>query len=179
MENKKLFSFLKSLDERVQGIIIEPKNLIFEENVKMNCYYCGKYNNNWRCPPNLPEINYKKMMEEFDFGMFVVMRFDIADLNNYENIRNESGIILHKLMLSIEKWMWENNNSNSLSFIGGSCRLCKNGCGKEKCNNPYMSRSPIEATGINVVKSIKEYGVDIVFPPKEYLMRIGLILWQE
>ena len=175
---EKIIDVLCSLDERAQGIIINPSELIFEENVKMNCYYCGKYNVSWRCPPKLPDVNFEKMMSEFEYGMFIVMKFDI-DNNNYNSVRNESSITLHKLILSLEKWFWEHNNSNCLSFIGGSCKLCKNGCGKEKCNNPYMSRSPIEATGINVIKSIKKCGINITFPPDKYIMRIGLILWQE
>jgi len=153
--NKEILNVLKSINEKAQGIIINPEKLVFEENVKMNCFYCGKYNVSWRCPPKLPNIDFKKMVSEFDYGMFVIIAFDFDD-NNYSLIRNESSVTLHKILLSLEKWFWEHNNSNCLSFIGGSCKLCKNGCGKEKCNNPYMSRSPIEATGINVVKSIKK-----------------------
>jgi len=48
--------------------------------------------------------------------------------------------------LKMEKLLWEKNNSTAISFIGGSCKLCKNGCGSDKCNNPYMARSPLEAT---------------------------------
>lgn len=65
----------------------------------------------------------------------------------------------------------------AVSFIGGSCKLCKNGCGKDKCNNPYLSRTPVEAIGINVVKSAKENGISITFPPENDIIRIGLLLW--
>ena len=97
----------------------------------------------------------------------------------YSEIRNESSIILHKLLLELEKLMWKNNNSNAISFIGGSCKLCRGGCGKEKCNNPYLSRSPLEAIGVNIIKSARKYGVDIKFPTDRHLIRIGLLLWQE
>jgi predicted metal-binding protein len=55
--------------------------------------------------------------------------------------------------------------------------LCKNGCGADKCNNPYLSRAPVEATGLNVLKTAAKYGIDIIFPPKETMFRIGMILW--
>lgn len=42
-----------------------------------------------------------------------------------------------------------------------------------------MSRSPIEAVGINIVKSMKQYGISVDFPTDQMLKRIGLILWQE
>lgn len=174
-----LIKYMKSINSNAEGVLIEPKKLVFEENVKMNCYYCGKYNNNWRCPPNLPDIDYKKMMSEFEHGLFVALTYEITNKEEYAVIRNESSITLHKLLLSLEKWMWNHNNSNAISFGAGSCKLCKGGCGKEKCNNPYMSRSPLEATGVNVIKSARQYGINIQFPTDEKLMRVGLLLWQE
>lgn len=174
-----LFAFLKESNSSAEGVFIDPKELIFEEGVKMNCFYCGKYNNNWRCPPNLPDIDFRKMMSEYQHGLFVVLNYDITEETDYANIRNKSSVALHKLLLSLEKWMWNHNHSTALSFIGGSCKLCKGGCGKERCNNPYMSRSPLEATGVNIVKSAHKYGIDVTFPTNSKLMRLGLLLWQE
>ena len=176
-KNQELISYINHLEKRVECILIDPKSLVFEENVKMNCFYCGKYNNNWRCPPNLPEIDYPKMMGEFENGLFVLLKYNVNQ-ENYDAVRSESSVIVHKILLASEKWLWDNNSSNALSFIGGSCKLCKNGCGKDRCNNTYMSRSPLEATGVNIVKSAKRYGIDICFPTNEKLMRIGLLLWQ-
>ena len=44
----------------IQGQVINPKKIVFEERVKMNCFYCGRYGNNWRCPPHIPDVDYKK-----------------------------------------------------------------------------------------------------------------------
>ncbi len=178
-EKESLLNFLYENCEYAKGVFIEPKELIFEENVKMNCFYCGKYGNNWRCPPNLPDINYQKMIGEYDYGMFVILKYEIKNSSEYQIIRNNSSVTLHKLLLSLEKWMWNHNNSNAISFGAGSCKLCKSGCGKLKCNNPYMSRSPLEAIGVNVIKSAKRYGIDIKFPTNKQLMRVGLLLWQK
>jgi predicted metal-binding protein len=178
-ERELMIHFMKEKCNDADGVFINPKELVFEENVKMNCYYCGKYNNNWRCPPNLPNIDYPKMMEEYTDGLFVVLKYNIASTQDYDYVRNESSVVLHRLLLTLEKWMWNHNNSNAISFGGGSCKLCKGGCGKEKCNIPYMSRSPLEATGVNVVKSARKYGINIEFPTDKQLMRIGLLLWQE
>ena len=173
-----LLNYLKGIAPQARGILISPKELVFEENVRMNCFYCGKYGNNWRCPPNLPSIDYQKMVNEFTHGMFVVYSYNVNE-DDFSTIRNESSTTLHRTLLKLEQWMWNHSISNSISFIGGSCKLCKGGCGKEKCNNPYMSRSPVEATGINVIKSVKKYGIEIVFPTTKKLIRCGLILWQE
>lgn len=176
-EREELTGFVKQNNEKAEVIFMKPCSLVFEENVKMNCFYCGKYGNNWRCPPNLPDIDYKKMFNEFDEGIFVSLTYDVNS-SVYDQIRNDSSITLHKLLLSIEKWLWDHNRSTAISFGAGSCKLCRGGCGKDKCNNPYMSRSPLEATGVNVIKSAKKYGIDIVFPTVDKLMRVGLVVWQ-
>ncbi|MCI8455432.1 MAG: DUF2284 domain-containing protein [Lachnospiraceae bacterium] len=158
-------------------MFIRPSDLIFEENVRMNCFYCGKYGTNWRCPPHLPVLDYKKMMSEYPEGLFLWIKLKFNE-SNYQEIRAESSTMLHKALLDLEKQLWNLDSSTALSFIGGSCKLCKNGCGKEKCNNPYFSRSPLEATGCNIVKSAAKYGLDIHFPPSEGILRLGLLLWQ-
>lgn len=160
----------------LDGMIINASDLIFEERVRMNCFYCGRYNSNWRCPPRIPDLDYKKMMHEFDYCALVYTKLPFG-CDNYNDVRNESSILLHKAILAMEKFLWNNGNSTCISFIGGGCKLCKNGCGKEKCNNPYMSRTPIEATGVNLVKSVEKYGIQIVFPPKDFMYRYGLILF--
>lgn len=179
IEREQLLSFIQNKNNNAEGVFIDPKDLVFEENVKMNCFYCGRYNNNWRCPPNLPNIDFQKMVSEYDAGLFVALNYHIDHDEDYDVIRAESSLVLHKLLLTLEKWMWDHNSANAISFIAGSCKLCKGGCGKERCNNPYMSRSPLEATGVNIVKSAKQYGIDIKFPTKKELKRIGLLLWQE
>lgn len=62
-------------------------------------------------------------------------------------------------------------------LLGGACKLCKNGCMPERCANPYASRSPLEALGVNVMKSAASAGIEVKFPTTEYMMRIGLLLW--
>ena len=73
IDDNELIFFLKQNQKNAEGILIDPKDLVFEENVKMNCFYCGKYNNNWSCPPNLPDIDYQLMIGEFDHGVFVIL----------------------------------------------------------------------------------------------------------
>lgn len=180
MLNKEEFlKFCRELAPNAGFVFMDPKETVFEENIKMNCFYCGKYGNNWKCPPHLPaNIDYPKMFAEFDEGLFVVCSFDVTDAQQFEIIRTESSVTVHKILLKLEKWMYDHDIANAVSFGAGSCKLCKGGCGKERCNNPYMSRSPMEATGMNVVKTAEKFGIDIHFPTDKKLMRVGLLLWQ-
>lgn len=155
---------------------ISPKELVFEERTKLNCLYCKNYNFNWRCPPRIPQLDYKKVVEEYQYGIFAQIELPFAE-DNYSEIRTQSTNDLHKALLKLEKYLWENNLPLAASFIGGSCKLCKSGCGKERCNNPYAARMPMEAIGINVIKSAAKYGIQINFPPKGKLTRLGMLLW--
>lgn len=160
----------------IEGIMIKPNSLVFEERVIMNCFYCGKYGHNWMCPPNLPKINFQRMFSEYECGAFILMRSNFTK-GDYEEIRSKSSITLHKALLHMEAYLWKHNNSTAISFGAGSCKLCRDGCGKAECNNPYMARSPLEATGVNVIKSAQKYNICIDFPPKNMLLRLGLLLW--
>lgn len=160
----------------LKGILISTEELVFEERVIMNCFYCGRYGQNWKCPPNLPKLDYKKMFGEFTYGALVYLKMPV-DKKNYNDVRNNSSVVLHKGLLRMENFFWNHNNSTSLSFIAGACKLCKGGCGKERCNNPYESRSPLEATGVNVVETAKKYDLEITFPADEFMLRCGLIVW--
>ena len=172
-------AYLKEIAPEAFSAPMVPSEAIFEECVKMNCFYCGRYGNNWRCPPNLPDIDYPKMFREYENGLFVYYKFEVKDSIQFESIRTESSVTLHKTLLQLERWLYNNNQSTAISFGAGSCKLCKGGCGKEKCNNPYMSRSPLEATGVNIIKTAKKFGINICFPTDKELMRIGLLLWQD
>lgn len=175
---EQIISYLHEVAPNAEGVFMDPKRAIFEECVKMNCFYCGKYGRNWRCPPNMPNIDYQKMFNEYDEGLFISYTYVYSDKVEFDNIRTESSVTLHKTLLDMEKWFYNHNMSTAISFGAGSCKLCKGGCGKERCNNPYMSRSPLEATGVNIVKTAKQFGIDIAFPTDNQLMRIGLVMWQ-
>lgn len=155
---------------------VNIKDMCFEQRVRMNCFYCKNYNLNWKCPPKIPDIDYEKMMNEYDNAAFVKIELPFIE-ENFQEIRTKSTNDLHKAMLLLEKQLWDMDYSMAISFIGGSCKLCKNGCGKERCNNPYSARVPLEATGVNVIKSAQSVGIKITFPPNETLMRVGLLLW--
>lgn len=160
----------------IQGFLVDPNKMIFEERTKINCFYCGKYKNSWRCPPNLPDIDYKKMFAEYSNAAIIHISLPLQG-HDYSDVRTNSSVFLHKALLDMEKYLWNHNFPMAVSFIGGSCKLCKGGCGKEKCNNPYSARSPVEATGINIIRSAALYNLDITFPPTDYMMRAGLLLW--
>lgn len=149
----------------IQLYNMSPKDLIFEERVKLNCFYCKNYNSSWKCPPRIPQLDYEKIVGEFDHSVFARLELPFTGAD-FPEIRARSTNELHRALLKLEKYLWDHNFPMALSFIGGSCKLCKNGCGKERCNNPYLVRMSMEAAGINVVKNVEKYGISVTFPRK-------------
>lgn len=166
---------LIEFDNRLQIYPITFNDIIFEERVHLNCFYCGKYNNNWKCPPKIPILDYQKIISEY--SNVAIVAINMAVDNNFDNVRTESTNNLHHALLMLEKELWNKNNSLAVSFIGGSCKLCKNGCAEDKCRQPSLARMPIESTGINVIATLKNIDVGIVFPIKDNLSRYGMLLW--
>lgn len=155
---------------------IDPHAMVFEERVKQKCFHCKNYNYKWTCPPKTPTVDYSKLFCEYEHAAVVICKVSI-DSEHFEEKRSLSTNIIHKSLLYLESELYKENNTMALSFIGGSCKLCKNGCNKEHCVNPYLSRMPWEATGCNVIESLKSIGVNVTFPITDTLYRYGLFLW--
>ncbi len=167
---------LKEFNNNMSMVKFNPGDLIFEERVALKCFYCARYDTKWTCPPRIPRLDYPKLVSEYQNAAIVICEMSLKD-QIYEDIREKSTNELHKALLYLEKLLWEMDNPMYLTFIGGSCKLCKNGCAQDKCRNPGVSRIPIEATGINVIKSLKKINIDISFQEKDFMHRFGLILW--
>lgn len=174
-ENLKLVLLEKYPDMDI--IPIDTNYFVFEERVKQKCFHCKNYNYKWTCPPKTPSnVDYRKLFSEYKQAAVVICEVSVDD-TNFEEKRAQSTNMLHKSLLYLEGELYRHNNSMALSFIGGSCKLCKNGCNKERCVNPYISRMPWEATGCNIIKTLETIGIEIEFPITDTLCRYGLILW--
>lgn len=168
-------TYVKEHLPHIQTTQINIEDIEFEQRFELLCFYCGRYNAKWTCPPRIPKADYKKLFSEYDNAMFVYHFLPIKD--DYEKVRTDSSVLLHRALLDIEDFLLKNGNAVRISFIGGCCKLCKNDCAPDKCRNPYQARIPIEATGVNVIKTAEKCGIIINFPVEEMITRIGLILW--
>ncbi|MBI4453608.1 DUF2284 domain-containing protein [Candidatus Woesearchaeota archaeon] len=158
--------------------IIKTKDIVFEkEKVFVKCITCQHFNKKPCCPPFDIKINYKKLIKSYDFGILVWIREEF-NKDTFSLIRKESTITLQKLLLQLEKEAFNLNLCFAVSFIGGSCKLCPDGCPPTKiCINPTDSRLPLESVGVNVIKTCRKIGLKLApFPVKDHLYRVGLLL---
>lgn len=155
---------------------LSVNDFVFEQRVRQKCYYCKNYGVKYTCPPRLPNVDFPTMFAEYAHFAVVICEILLNDAD-FEDQRRKSTNMVHRALLFLEGELYKRNESMALSYIGGSCKLCKDGCNPEHCANPYYSRIPWEGTGCNVVKTLSNVGIDVVFPPKESLHRYGLIMW--
>jgi predicted metal-binding protein len=90
-------------------------------------------------------------------------------IENFELVHFKITNIMHLCLRKLEKLLYDNNDSLAVSFIGGSCKLCKNDCNLHSCANPTQARIPLEAIGVNIiVETMKSQNLNITFPKKAH-----------
>ncbi|MGI6110406.1 MAG: DUF2284 domain-containing protein [Eubacteriaceae bacterium] len=156
---------------------IDPDQLIFEERVKVNCFYCPDYNLCLTCPGHLPnKLDLPKAIHESNHALFVWKTYEITD-DNKASIFRESGREIHHALLDLETILMAENCPMALSFLAGRCRLCDECPTDGPCRNPGKARISLDATSCNVVKSASQAGISIDFADHSHFKRIGLICW--
>lgn len=154
--------------------IVLPSEIIFDDRARLQCLNCKNYGVKRTCPPFKESINYPKLIKKYKKGLLVVVNADCSQ--DFQKARTQSTNKLHQILLKLEKEAFSQDNHFTTSFIGGSCKLCPQGCAIEHCRNPHLSRSPLEATGVDVVETLKKFGLFLKFPAKDSIYRVGLLL---
>jgi predicted metal-binding protein len=155
---------------------IWPGAFIFDDRAKLKCYFCPKYGKNYRCPPNIPDLDYRRMIRNCSEAVLFCYKQLFEGEITLES-RRKSSQALHKAILKAEDILWQNNYPLAISFIGGSCKLCGCICPDEECAKPEESRIMLEAIGVDITATAATVDVKIVYPPKGHYIRVGAVLW--
>lgn len=158
-------------------IKINPKkDIIFNIKVCEACKSCKRYGLTGCCPPTIGTFEYyKKLLKKYTYGKLFIKKFIIDDLKNWKKLGKQSSLIIHKILLKERQKLINNGHYFNIILGAGSCKYCKE-C-SIPCKLPQFRAIPIEATGINVVTTLKRMNIFIKFPVKTYFYRIGLLLW--
>ena len=177
---KKIYGDTEDLKQKAfefgadDAYIVLPSELIFDDRAILQCFNCKNFGVKKTCPPFIMKIDYEGMFKKYKKGLFVLVKFDSSI--DFAKARTESTNKLHKILLKLEKQAFTQDNHFTTSFIGGSCKLCPQGCDEKACRNPAMSRIPLESTGVDVVETLKKFGLDLKFPATDTIYRAGLLL---
>ncbi|MBQ7530490.1 MAG: hypothetical protein IJT12_02130 [Paludibacteraceae bacterium] len=202
MTTDELRDILHSRYPAMDVMAIRQEDLVFEERVRLKCFHCRNYHAKWTCPGHLPQLDYRKLIGEYEhlavvsrsaMGLYRVpfgdtkathasafpktnLAIAFGDPVKLEDEYREAGNELHRAMLFLESELMKRNNPLAQSFIGGSCELCEGGCPPNKCAHPEQARVPWDAIGCNVMRSLENIGVQVDFTGKD-VCRYGLIAW--
>jgi predicted metal-binding protein len=158
--------------------IVNPSDVIFDVRARFKCLSCKRYEKKCTCPPNIPDIDYFKMLfSSYHWALFIGIERKVKP-NEWKTVGKDSSRTLHRMLLDLEKQAFNRGCNFAISFIGGSCKMCEKETCSLPCKNPSVGRIPIEAAGVNVVETSKRLDIDIRFPIvlSETFWRVGLIL---
>ena len=162
----------------MKKILIEPKVLTyyFDLKVREQCKSCKRYCAKQTCPDNIESIDYyKKLLPQYNYGAIYYKSFKIGEDGTWEKVGKRSSLELHKYLLTKRDFFISQGSYFCTAFTGGSCKLCTT-C-SIPCKYPNKALTPLEATGINVVRLMEKFNINIKFPITDYFYRVGLLLW--
>jgi len=150
----------------------------FNTKVREACRSCKRYGKSAQCPPCLPSIkHFKKTLPKYRYGLIIYKKFIIDSTSNWEKLGKFSSLEITECLRKKRKELLDAGHVFITCLGAGSCKLCPS-C-TSPCSKPELAITPIEGCGIDVVRLLKPFGVDIKFPVEKqgYFFRIGMILW--
>lgn len=152
------------------------KGLIFDLKVCEACKSCKRYGLTGCCPPIIGTFEYyKKLLKRYTYSKVFIKKFIVNNPKNWKELSRTSSLELHKTLLEEKEKLFNKGHYFNIILGGGSCKYCEK-C-SIPCKLPQFRAIPIEATGINVVETLKKMEVFIKFPVKKVFYRVGMLLW--
>lgn len=155
------------------------RDIVFDIRATYQCRTCPHYGKCHTCPPKIPPIGYwKELVKSYTIGTLHILKCDYTN-PTFDDVRRDSAKRLHSILLDAEKNAFNHNQYWAASLVGGSCRLCPDGCG-ETCRFPERARAAMEGAGIDVIGTCRKQKVTLPEYPHPNsggtLARVGLLL---
>jgi len=175
--------------------IIPSSRVEVDERVRLKCEVprCAGYGRFLTCPPHVMSVDsFRKMLSAYKWAVMVqVEAKDIDSMDKGKGRINQTILKenrkLHrpfKLKLldvveAVEAAAFKKGMRFATGLVGGSCVLCEQ-CVEDKssnaCRHPFRARPPMEAVGIDVVKTAQNAGLPIHLSSSENVAWTGLVL---
>lgn len=145
----------KTLDCSIDTIPIESLKKHYKpKEIRRHCKNCPRYDMNWSCPPH--DFNITDYIERYRTAYVIGVKVSLtgfkqksAAMDYYYDCRH----LINQRLLG-----YEEEDSGSITLIGGHCDLCDN-CTREvslKCNYPDKKRHSLESLGFKVSEIIED-----------------------
>jgi predicted metal-binding protein len=161
----------------MKQIKINPrKDLQFDYKVEEQCKSCKRYGKVATCPPHIRDGDYYgKLLPSYKSCNIYYKQFKIDNTENWKELGRKSSLILSKFLLQKRNQLVNEGHYFVVAFGAGSCKLCKECI--IPCRFPDKSLIPLEATGLNIVKMMNNFGITIKHPVETYFYRVGAIFY--
>jgi len=175
--------------------IIPSKQVVIDERVRLKCEVpkCAGYGQYLTCPPYVMSVEaFSKIRSSYKWGLLVQVEAKDIDSTDKDKGRINRTILkenrkLHRsfklklleIVETVESAAFKKGMRFATGLVGGSCVLCER-CVDDKssdaCRHPFRARPPMEAVGIDVVKTAQNVGLPIHLSSSENVVWTGLIL---
>lgn len=149
------------------------------QSIRLKCQIplCEYYDVCKTCPPNISSVaEFKEALLGYSSAFLVVLREKIQNLDLYRQDFSAE-LKLADIVSDLELSAFENGLYQAIGLSVGGCKLCDTCTPQgEPCRYPFKARPSPEGFGIDITELAREAGVDVEWPPKEYINFIGLIL---
>lgn len=137
-----------------------PFNEEFRKPCEQN--YCGSYNRNWMCPPNVgPYQELRAKALQYKEGILFQTVFQLEDSYDFEGMQEAAKNHTKTLLNIIKKIEQEGTFEEFLPLNVGPCTVCKH-CSivdGEPCRFPTKAIASVEAYGIDVTALVTNCGI--------------------
>ena len=175
--------------------IIPAKQVVIDERVRLKCEIprCAGYGQYLTCPPHVMSLDsFKKTLSGYRWGLLAQVeakdidstdksedRINRAILKENRKLHRPFKLKLVEIVEAVESAAFKRGMPFAAGLVGGSCVLCERCVGDKflkACRHPFRARPPMEAVGIDVVKTAQNAGLPIHLSSPDNVLWTGLIL---
>jgi len=175
---------------------IIPSNwVVIDERVRFKCEVprCAGYGQYLMCPPYVMSVEaFSKIRSNYKWALLVQVeaknidstdkgkgRINPAILKKKRELHRSFKLKLVEIVEAVESSAFKKGMRFAAGLVGGSCVLCEK-CvddkSSEACRHPFRARPPMEAVGIDVVKTAQNAGLPIHLSSSKNVVWTGLVL---
>jgi len=158
---------------------LEIKKIYPTQSIRLKCQVplCEYYEVCKVCPPHIPGIaKFREALLSYNRAFLVVLREKIKNIDVYRKDFSAE-LMLGEIVSNLELSAFQQGFYKALGLNVGGCKLCDE-CAPmgEPCRHPFKARPSPEGFGIDITELARDAGVQVEWPPKEYVNFIGLML---
>ncbi len=194
----KRFSFLIEIALKAGATaarIIPARRVAIDERVRLKCEVprCAGFGQYLTCPPHVMSVDaFARIRSCYQWGLLVQVEAEGIDstdkgraginptiLKENRKLHHPFRLKLLEVVEAVESAAFKKGMRFAAGLVGGSCVLCER-CVDDKasraCRHPFRARPPMEAVGIDVIKTAQNAGLPIDLSSSKNVAWTGLVL---